>query len=116
MFVANVIVAVVLAAILVVSGRGKLVRDARVTSVLDTVGVAPKQYLPLAICEFAGAAGLLVGIAVAGVGAAAAVGIILYFLGAVGAHLRVRDHKGLPTPAVLLLLAVAAFALRLASA
>jgi hypothetical protein len=45
------------------------------------------------------------------IGVAAAAGVILYFLGAVGAHLRVRDPNFVPA-LVLLLAAVAALVLR----
>jgi hypothetical protein len=48
-------------------------------------------------------------------GIAAAIGLTLYFLGAVGAHLRKRDFKGLPTPLVILIFAAAALFLRAVS-
>ena len=64
-----------------------------------------KWFLGLPACEFAGAAGLLLGLAWAPLGIAAAVGLILYFIGAIVAHLRVGDIKGVGTPAVPLLLA-----------
>jgi hypothetical protein len=48
-------------------------------------------------------------------GAAAAAGVVLYFVGAVASHLRVRDLKGTAPSAVLLLAAIAALILRLAS-
>ncbi|WP_409468200.1 DoxX family protein [Streptomyces sp. HC307] len=40
-------------------------------------------------------------------GIAAAVGLTLYFAGAVAAHLRVGDYKGTPPAAVLTLIAIA---------
>ena len=49
------------------------------------------------------------------VGVAAAIGVILYFLGAIGAHLRVRDMKFVPV-LVMLVAAVAALALRVTTA
>lgn len=49
------------------------------------------------------------------IGAAAAVGVVLYFIGAVVTHLRVKDYEIAP-PVVLALLAVAALALRVLSA
>jgi hypothetical protein len=44
---------------------------------------------------------------------AAAVGLVAYFLLAVGAHVRHRDLRPLPTPVVFLALSVAALVLRL---
>jgi hypothetical protein len=56
-----------------------------------------------------------VGLWYAPLGIAAAIGLTLYFLGAVGAHVRKRDFKGLPTPLVILIFAVAALSLRAVS-
>ncbi|MFB7915982.1 DoxX family protein [Streptomyces sp. NPDC056061] len=53
------------------------------------------------------AVGLLVGIGCRPLGVAAAVGVVLYFLGAVIAHLRVKDVKGTPGADVLLVVPAA---------
>jgi hypothetical protein len=107
MYIAHIVVVVLMSLLATVSGVAKLRRDAHVVKVLnDTVGV-PMNWFPwLAACEFAGAIGLLIGIAWAPLGLAAAAGLILYFLGAIIAHVRVGDFKGTGTPAVPLLLAV----------
>jgi len=60
------------------------------------------------------AVGLLVGIAFAPLGIVAAIGVILYFAGAVTFHLRAGDMAIAP-PLVLLAIAVAALWLRFAS-
>ncbi|MFI1235215.1 DoxX family protein [Nocardia salmonicida] len=60
----------------------------------------------------AGAVGLLVGFVVPALGIAAATGLVLYFVGAVIAHLRVRDYALGPV-AVFLGLAVATLAVTL---
>jgi len=70
----------------------------------------------LAACEFAGAVGLLIGLAWAPIGIAAAVGLVLYFLGAIVAHLRVGDIKGIGTPAVPFGLAIACLVTRILTA
>ena len=49
--------------------------------------------LPWGTLLAAGALGLLVGLVVLVVGTLAAGPLVLYFLGAFGAHLRVRDHQ-----------------------
>jgi hypothetical protein len=62
----------------------------------------------------AGAIGLLVGIGVPLIGTAAAIGLILFFVGAIITHLRAQDYSfGLAV--AFLLLAVAALVLRLAA-
>ncbi|RKN12493.1 DoxX family protein [Streptomyces radicis] len=116
MFIAYVIVGIALALMLTVSGRTKLARDERIVEGITGLGV-PLGWFPfLAASEIAGAIGLVVGIWWAPIGIAAAIGVTLYFVGAVGAHLRKGDIKGLPPAAVLLLAAVATLALRAASA
>jgi hypothetical protein len=67
----------------------------------------------LGILKAAGATGLLVGIGVPLIGTAAAIGLILFFVGAIIIHLRARDYSLGPAVAFLLL-AVAALVLRLA--
>lgn len=102
---AYAVCAVFLAAVLVVSGRAKLIRDPKVQESLDRARVPHSWYAPLAAAELAGAVGLLVGLAWRPLGVAAAVGVVLYFVGAVLAHLRARDAAGAPVPGVLLALA-----------
>ena len=69
----------------------------------------------LATLKAAGALGLLVGlIGVPLIGTAAAVGLVLFFVGAIITHLRVRDYSIGPA-AAFLLLAVAALVLGVAS-
>ncbi|MEE1930111.1 DoxX family protein [Streptomyces sp. TRM 70351] len=116
MSVAYVVLAVLLSLVLVVSGRGKLVRDEEMTRTMTRLGV-PRSWFPvLALLEFAGALGLLVGIGPRPLGVAAAVGVTLYFTGAVVTHLRAKDAKGTPVPLVLALVAAAALVTGLASA
>ena len=69
--------------------------------------------LPLGTLLAAGAVGLLVGFALPAVGTLAAAGLVLYFLGAFGAHLRARNYHLGPW-AVFFSLAVAALAVNLA--
>lgn len=56
------------------------------------VQVSPKWMVPLGIVLASGAIGLLIGLAVPPLGTAAATGLVLYFICALSAHLRVRDH------------------------
>ncbi|MFB7915513.1 DoxX family protein [Streptomyces sp. NPDC056061] len=81
------------------------------------VGV-PRTWLPrLAALKAAGAAGLLLGlVGVPVVGVAAASGLVLFFLGAVAAHIRARVYGNIAFPCGYLVLAAASLALTLAVA
>jgi DoxX-like protein len=59
--------------------------------VADRVHVSAKWMVPFGTLLAAGALGLLAGLAVPVLGEAAAIGLVVYFICAVGAHLRARD-------------------------
>jgi hypothetical protein len=80
------------------------------------VEVPPSWLLPLGALKFVGALGLIAGIAVPLIGVAAAIGLVLFFVCAVFAHLRVSWYSAIPFPITFLVLAVVALILRLASA
>jgi len=61
-----------------------------------------------------GALGLLVGIRATLIGVAAAIGLILFFVGAVAAVIPANCYSHLPWPATYLLLTIGSLALRLA--
>ncbi|MEU3459293.1 DoxX family protein [Streptomyces sp. NPDC006733] len=59
----------------------------------DMKGV-PRAWVPrLGMCLAAGSLGLLAGFAVPLLGNLAAIGLVLYFVGAIAAHLRVRSRE-----------------------
>ena len=63
--------------------------------VADRVHVSQRWMVPLGTLLASGAVGLLAGFAVPALGTAAGVGLVVYFICAVTAHLRVRDrHLG----------------------
>jgi hypothetical protein len=75
----------------------------------------PQSWLrSLGALKAMGALGLLVGIAVPALGVAAALGLVVFFLGAIVCHLRAR-YWNLAPPAPFLLLAVSSLVLRLGS-
>ena len=107
-------IAIVLAAVAAFSALAKLRRDRKVVHVVHEVVGVPFKYFPhLAVCEFAGALGLVLGIWWRPLGIAAGIGLVVYFVGAVVAHLRVADMKGMVPAAVILVLCVVALALRI---
>jgi predicted membrane channel-forming protein YqfA (hemolysin III family) len=115
-FIAYIVVAIVLGLGLAGSASAKIRKDERVTAGLTAAGVPLSWFVPLALLELAGTAGLLIGIWWRPLGIAAAIGVILYFIGAVFFHIRAKDLKGLPAPAALLVVGAVALTLGLASA
>ncbi|MCW2877262.1 MAG: putative integral rane protein [Sphaerisporangium sp.] len=116
MFIAYAVIAVLLALALLPSAWAKLTRQERaVQTFTEQLGVPLRLYPFLAACEIAGAAGLVIGLWYGPLGIAAALGVALYFVGAIGTHLRKSDVKGIVIPVVILIIAVAALVLRAAS-
>ncbi len=117
MFIAAAITAVALAAMLVMSGALKLRQHEMSVSIINGVVGVPLRLFPvLAGLEIAGAAGAVAGLWLAPLGIAAGVGVVLYFVGAIAAHVRVGDVKGVANPLVMLALAVVVLVLRMATA
>ncbi|MER5707628.1 DoxX family protein [Streptomyces sp. NPDC002122] len=115
MFLGYTIVAALLAFALSASAFLTFTRNPQITGNMTKLGV-PDSWLPwLATAKAAGAIGLLAGLAVAPLGVAAAIGVTLYFAGAVITHLRAKDYELAPA-LVLTLIAVTALVLRIASA
>src|SRR6266404_9935290 len=114
MFTLYVVVTVLAAAANAFSATLDFIRYKQVLINMARAGVPESWITMLGILKAAGAIGLLVGIGVPLIGTAAAVGLVLFFVGAIITHLRARDYSfGLAV--AFLLLAVAALALRLAS-
>lgn len=87
----------------------KTVRAQFVMQNTAEVGVAPRWVPYLAIIEGAGVAGLVIGLlGLPLIGLAAAVGLVLFFLGAVGVHVRAGVLYNIAFPMVFLGLAIAA--------
>jgi hypothetical protein len=112
---AYVVVGILTAAANGTAATVDLLRPAWLIENMTRVGVPRRALIPLAILKIAGALGLLIGIGVPPLGVAAATGLVLFFIGAMTAHLRVHDYTSLPFPGVFLLLAAASLVLRVAS-
>ena len=114
MQIAYLVITIVLAAMAMFSGIGKVRRDPRIVQVIhEVVGVPMKYFSLLAACEFAGALGVVLGIWWPLLGMAAGIGLVIYFVGASVSHLRVGDVKGIGPAAFMLLTAAAALAMRI---
>ena len=114
MFTVYIIVTVLTAAANFFSATLDFIRYKQILINMAKAGVPDSWITMLGTLKAAGALGLLVGIGVPLIGTAAAVGLILFFVGATITHLRARDYSfGLAV--VFLLLAVAALVLRVAT-
>jgi hypothetical protein len=60
--------------------------------VADRVAVSQRWMIPFGTLLAAGAVGLVIGFAVPALGIAAAIGLVLYFIGAITAHVRANDR------------------------
>ncbi len=113
MLAADLAVTVLVAIVIAYAAYLNFSRNASVIAVAERLGVPVSWQIPLGTLLAAAALGLLAGLAVPLIGTAAAVGLVLYFLCALGTHLRARDrHVGLAL--VFLSLASAALAVELA--
>jgi hypothetical protein len=104
---------VIITAVAITANAGIAVADlARARFVLANsaeVGVPQSWLTPLAILKAAGAAGLLLGLLGARpLGVAAAIGLVLFFTGALTAHVRARVFHNIAFPGGYFALAVAA--------
>ena len=106
------VVTVLLAAILAFAAVRKLTHREDVVATYAKVGVPEERLNQLAFVLLLGAAGLLLGLAWAPIGIAAAAGVAVYFVLAIVAHVRHDDAANLPTPVAIEAMAVAALALQ----
>jgi hypothetical protein len=114
MSAATAVTSAFLAALLTFSAIRKLSHQERFVQGYLRVGVPEDKLDYLAVILLAAAAGLVLGLFWAPIGVAAAIGVILYFIVAIGFHIRADDAEHLPTPLAIALIATAALVLRLA--
>lgn len=105
---------IVLALVMLGSGVMKLVHAPRVVALMAAVNVNRTQMTWLGLIEVSAALGLIIGIWWPPLAIAAAAGVILYFGGAIVAHLRARDH-GMQGAAAFLALGIATLVLLVGS-
>lgn len=100
------------AAMMTFSGIGKITMMEPVVEMVHVVIGVPKPMLPiLGLLLIAGAVGLVVGNFKPRLGIYASIGLVLYFVGALVAHLVVGDLKNAGAPIVPLVLAVVSLVL-----
>jgi hypothetical protein len=114
-FAAYVTITVVTIAANTWAAGADLVQPKWLLANMDEVGV-PRSWLPLAVLKGAGTAGLLLGLlGVRLVGIAAAVGLVLFFAGALATHLRASVFHNIAFPGAYFALAIASAALAVAA-
>ncbi|MFD6534232.1 DoxX family protein [Streptomyces sp. NPDC060184] len=115
MFISLAVTTAVMSALLLVSAGAKSLRTRHITEQMSTLGVPQRMMAFLIAAQVAGAAGAVAGLWWAPLGIAAAIGLTLYFAGAVAFHLRVGDRTGALPAAVLTAASVALVVLRAAT-
>ncbi|WP_327678751.1 DoxX family protein [Kitasatospora sp. NBC_00458] len=111
MSIAFIIVTVVAALMAGFSAWSVFTRAAYVVEPLAEYGVPRSWWNLLGVAKAAGALGLLAGLFVPVVGVLAAIGLVLYFTGAVITVLRARSYAHVPFPLVYMAPAVASLLL-----
>jgi hypothetical protein len=116
MFLAYVLVTVAAVAANAGAAGADFARAGFVLANSAELGLPRSWVTPLGLLKAAGAAGLLLGLlGVRYVGVAAAVGLVLFFAGAMVVHVRARVFHNIAAPAAFLLLSVAALTLSAAA-
>jgi hypothetical protein len=115
MSTAYFIVAAVAALANLIAATFDVMRPSWLLSNMTRLGVPHSQLAPLAVLKVAGAVGLIVGVAIPAIGIAAAIGLVLFFVGAIATAIRARWYGHLPQPLGYLALAGTTLVLGLAS-
>ncbi|MGW1751748.1 DoxX family protein [Streptomyces sp. NPDC002092] len=110
MTTAHTVLAVALSLVFLPLGLAKITAVPFMRQAAAHLGMSPGLYRVIGTLEFAGAAGLLLGLASAPLGAAAAIGLALLMAGATVVHLRHGDPPVRALPAAVLALTAVAYA------
>jgi hypothetical protein len=111
MHIAYIIVTVLAAVAVSSAAVVDVIRPRWLLDNMKNYGIPERMLGPLAALKALGGLGLLIGLAIPPLGMAAAVGLILYFLGAVIAILRARWYSDIAYPLPYLGLAAGSLAL-----
>ena len=117
MSTATVLFSVVLALLFLATAAGKLTGHAASVAIRDHLAIPAVRWQQIGLLEVAGAAGVLIGLALRPLGIAAAAGLVLLSLGAIATHVRAGDKAAASLPAFAgLVLAVAVLVLQITDA
>ena len=116
MFTAYLIIAVVTIVANAWATAADLLPAGFVLGNMAEVGVPRSWLVPLGVLKAAGAAGLLIGLlAVRPLGIAAGIGLMLFFIGALAAHVRAGVFHNIAVPGTYFALAAASTVLAIAA-
>lgn len=107
------LLSIALAVVLAGSGAMKLSHRPQVVAMYAGVGVPERMLTPLGLLLLAASAGLVVGIWWAPLGVVTSACVVLYFVLAVGQHVRTRQLANVAMPVLILLVAAVNLVLRL---
>lgn len=116
MLTAYIVVTIVAAAIYAYAAYVDFIGAGWILENMTRYGVPHSWLFLLGVLKAAGALGLLVGLVIPMIGTAAAIGLVVYFLGAIVTVARARWYSHLPFPLLFLLPAAGSLALQLATA
>ncbi len=119
MNVAHIVLSVLLGALLLTTGGGKLAGAASSLTIRDSLHVAPERWKAIGAAEMVLVAGFVAGIWLKPVGMLAAIGVVVLMVGAIVVRRRAggpEQRAGIAADGVILLLAVAAVTLGAAAA
>ena len=109
MSVPVIVLTVLVVLLFLAAGIPKITAAPRTVEQADHLGVPRGLYRLVGVLEVLGAAGVVVGLWLPWLGAAAGVGLVLLMLGAVGSHLRAKDPLKALAPAVLAVVLAGAY-------
>ncbi|WP_217576460.1 DoxX family protein [Streptomyces sp. GbtcB7] len=116
MFIATAVLSILLALAFAAAGLPKVTGKPESIESTQKLGYPAGATRIIGLLEFAGSAGLLIGLWLAPLGAAAAIGLTLTMIGAVISHARVKDTLAHIAPAAILgILAIVTTVLRIAT-
>jgi uncharacterized membrane protein YphA (DoxX/SURF4 family) len=87
----SVMLSIVLGLLFVMTGAIKVLNVTQSLNVRDHLGLSPRLWHVIGILETAGGAGLLIGLVVPVLGAAASIGLAGLMIGAITSRLKVQD-------------------------
>ncbi|RLV49744.1 DoxX family protein [Nocardioides mangrovicus] len=87
------VLSALLAVAMLASGSLKIARTERIVRLMAAVGVGGRGLVVLGSLQLLATTGLFAGLWFTPFGIAAATGLVLYFAGAVGAHVRAHDPE-----------------------
>lgn len=115
MFTTTAVLTIVLALVFLGAGIPKILGAKTSLQMRDQLQIDARLYRVIGFLEIAAVAGLLVGLVVPVLGAAAAGGLALLMIGAIVTHIRAGEAKGSLPAAVLFLATAAAAVVRILS-